>query len=131
MDSVPSRQVPSPRETHGQVLYLLLHGFGIPQQQLARDLVHALAADVWSREVHLGSEAWGCGRTHERGPIGAAGERQDSAKHMSPGSDITHHKGRVTLTANSNIGHGDSTPAHLGISSLMFISQRFFLASVS
>lgn len=80
---------------------LLLHAFRVPQQQPARNLIRALAADVRCREVHLGGEARSCGRTDERGPVGAAGERQDSATHVGLGQRSAVEGGEPRCEAGS------------------------------
>lgn len=97
----------------GHSLHLLLHGFRVPQQQLAGNLVSALAADVWSREVHLGSEAWSRGRTDKRGPVGAARERQDPAIHAGLGQHPSHPQGLgppQNQALQSSAGVGSSLP---------------------
>lgn len=94
---VESRAVDSNGFRIQRELELLLHAFRVPQQQPARNLIRALAADVRCREVHLGGEARSCGRTDERGPVGAAGERQDSATHVGLGQRSAVEGGGASL----------------------------------
>lgn len=97
----PPGSVTSPRRPTGQGPNLLLHGFRVPQQQPARNLIRALAADVRCREVHLGGEARSCSRTDERGPVGAARERQDSATHVGLGQRPATEGGEPRWEAGS------------------------------
>ena len=84
----PPREGAHPRGTMGNS-YLLLHGLRVPEQQPARNLVGAPAANVWCQHVHVGSEARSCSRADERGPAGAARERQDPATHRGVGGEAS------------------------------------------